>query len=146
MNSMMAAIKSKRGGSKGGAEEVYVEEGQSKAPMMSNKPDMKSFVDQMDDAQKQELLALLTESIGGEEGASAEGVEKGEPSPKEKQLIAQKSEEEGEGLPEEESDNIAMSMIDRQAERMNEQGGKPRNLSERAKMYMASKLKQKGKI
>lgn len=144
MNSMMAAIKAKRGGKPNESyEEVEVEE---KPMMSSEKPekgiDLNGLVSSLDEAQKQELLSLLTEQAEGE----GEDVEKGGASPNEKKIIAQKASEEEEGLSEDESDSIAMSMVDRQAERMNDSGAKPRNLSERAKMYMAKNLKQKGKM
>jgi hypothetical protein len=87
---------------------------------------------------------LAQGSVEIESEKETEGIDKGAPTPKERKIIASKAEQD---MAEEEgSDEIAMSMLDRDSLRKAEQGMKPRGLGDRAKMAMAMKLKEKGVV
>lgn len=146
MDSMLGAIKARRQGQ--GSPQMMSEE----QPMMGAKPEgqeseMQGLVAKLSPEQKEHLLELLTQ-----ESADGQGLEKGEPSSAEKAEVAAKasedqgSEAEGSEISADESDDIAMSMVDSRAKQMADGQGQPRNLSERAKMSMAQKLKSKGKM
>lgn len=137
MDSMLSAIRSKRGAGAMEGKEA-----------MDGKPhaggEMKSLVDSLDEGQKQELLALLGGSQQEPSKIEIE-IEKGGPTDAEKKIIEKKAMSEQE-MPESESDEIALSMIDRDSLRKAEGNVKPRGLGDRAKMAMAQKLKEKGVI
>jgi hypothetical protein len=137
MDSMLSAIRSKRGaGAMDGKEAM---EGKPQAG-----GEMKSLVDSLDEGQKQELLALLGGSQQEPSKIEIE-IEKGGPTDAEKKMIEKRAMSEQE-MPESESDEVALSMIDRDSLRKAEGNVKPRGLGDRAKMAMAQKLKEKGVI
>lgn len=139
MNSMLSAIQAKRQGLGGAAVDERT--------MMDKSPEqdsgMPGLVGQLNDAQKQELLMLLSN-----EQNKSEGVEQGAPTAKERAIIAQKSsvDDQAMAMDPEKSDEIAMSMLDRDSLRRAEGNAKPRGLGDRAKMVAAKNLKDKGVI
>lgn len=142
MDSMLSAIKAKRGGGNSMADQNTM---MDKSPDGQQGPsEMKGLIESLDDSQKQELMMLLS----NEAAQKNNDVEKGAPTSNEKQIIEkQAAEENQEGeLPMEQSDDIAMSMIDRDSLRKAESNVKPRGLGDRARMAMAQKLKGKGKL
>lgn len=140
MNSMLSAIKARRGAPQGGMMESEQPEQQQAAPMQD-------LVSSLDPQQKQELMALLAEDQGQSMGDES-GIEKGAMGMGEKKEIEAKamSDAEGSELSADDSDSIAMSMTDRNASRRVDAGAKPIGLGDRAKMEMAKKLKGKGKM
>lgn len=137
MDSMLSAIKQRRGG----GQAMAVPE---QAPAQGQ-PDMQGLVESLSPEQKQELMMLLTQNAQGENA-----IEQGSPSADETQAINQKIQEQA-GEPSgqegsEESDAIQASMLDRNSLEKAEAGVKPRGLGDRAKMYAAKKLKGKGKL
>lgn len=136
MDAMLGAIKARKSKDSGLMDE----------PMVNAKTEqanpLHALVLQLSPEQKEELMQLLADSQNVDEKA----IERGEPSPTERAEVAAQADEENAEMPEETSDDIAMSMIDRQSEKMADGDAKPRNLGERAKMYAAKKLKSKGKI
>lgn len=146
MNPMLSAIKAKRMSK------------QDENTMMNKSPDMNNpspkgegmmeFVQSLSDDQRKELMNLLakgTMEIEAESESKSDEIEKGGPTPKERQLIDARSAEEN-AMDEEGSGEIAASMLDRDSLRKAEQNVKPRGLGDRAKMAMAMKLKGKGVI
>lgn len=136
MNSMLSAIRQRRGGAPG------KEEMNEPAAEMSEggaAPDLEALVASLSAEQKQALLGMLMESA--EE--SSEGIVKGAPGSGEKAEVAERA---GSELSDDESDDIAMSMTDKGALTRSERGAKPLGLGDRAKMYMAQNLKNKGKM
>lgn len=138
---MLSAIKAKRGNSMADQNTVM-----NKSPDDQNQAGgMKSLIDSLDDNQKQELMALLSNEIAMKNN----DVEKGAPTGNERQIIEKKASEEAEQegeMPEQESDEIALSMIDRNSLKKAESNAKPLGLGDRARMAMAQKLKSKGVI
>lgn len=139
MDSMLSAIKQRRGG---GQAMGMSEQAPAQDPAQ---PDMQGLVESLSSEQKQQLMELLAQSTQEENE-----IDKGAPSSDEKQAINAQVQaqagEQGESAPSEESDEIAKSMLDRNSLEKAEAGVKPRGLGDRAKMYMAKKLKGKGKI
>ena len=135
MNSMLSAIKGRRGGLMAEAPE------QESAPQESGGVDMKSLVGALSPEQKSQLLSLLVGS-GKSEGAGAtpEKIEQGAMGPGEAEEI-----EESLGEGHETEDEIAENFLAHSDKMRAEAGDKPRNLSERVKFNLATKLKNKGK-
>lgn len=142
MDSMLSAIKQRRGGGRQmGMGEEMPAQGASMQEQ-SAAPDMQGLVASLSPEQKQELLMLLSQPQQGE------GIEKGAPSSEETAAINEEMQagESDAQAGSEQSDEIAKSMLDRNSLEKAEAGTKPRGLGDRAKMYMAKKLKGKGKI
>jgi hypothetical protein len=147
MDSMLGAIKARRQGSQSAGMMDSGQESDMGGGEQAPGAEMQGLVAQLSPEQKTHLLELLVQEAKG-----SEGVDKGEASGAERAEVAaqaaedQESEADGSELSGDESDDIAMSMVDPRAKQMAEGQGQPRNLSERAKMSMASKLKSKGKL
>ncbi len=151
MSAMMAAIKKKKlagiGGDHAGmmhgaqhADDPKDAGGESK--------DLHGLVASLSHSEKQNLKTLLDADTKG-----AEGIAKGAPSSEEKGHIQEAMGKEDQtnqaidhedGLGEPDSDDLAMSMLDSRDKSMPTH--KPKNLGERMRMNLASKLKGKGKI
>jgi hypothetical protein len=104
--------------------------------------DLTALVAALSDDEKAQLLALLT----GEERSLE--ISKGDASTEEQGKVDQAiAREDANNASDDEpdSDDIAMSMIDRK-DMLADPNKKPMNLGERARMQAASKLKQKGKL
>lgn len=135
MDSMLAAVKAKRGmGQQDQGNPAMDLEGAAQEPSGSAMPDL---IAQLSPEQKMELMELLAQ-----DQAASQDVEKGGPASGERSEIAQRIAEE----PEEESDEVAMSMLDRNSLSKAEAGAKPSGLGDRARMDAAKKLKSKGKM
>src|SRR3954469_21236741 len=155
-DSMMSAIKARRGGDSSGGGQMPSRAPQSDMGQSADQDGgMQGLVESLNDDQKKELLSHLTESMGMSQGPA---IAKGGQSTQEKAAIGQRANEEnesedsddgdemaesGSGLSQDESDDVQMQMLDRKA--LNG-GGKPLNLNQRAQMQAAEKLKSKGKI
>jgi hypothetical protein len=113
--------------------------------------DLHGFVAGLSDQEKSKLKSILSSD------QNAQKIAQGAPSSEEQGKIAEAMEGEsemhgleasqdaGHGISEDESDEIGKSMLDsRHIRGMATE--KPKNLGERAKQYIASKLKAKGKI
>ncbi len=113
--------------------------------------DLHGLVAGLSEQEKHTLKGILDTNSTG-----AQAIAKGDPSTQEKAKIAEQSgkenqladleegQESGE-MPEDQSDEIAKSMLDNR----NKSGpmtDKPRNLGDRMKQYVSGKLKAKGKI
>lgn len=141
MDSMLSAIKAKRQGLGGAAVDEKTMLNQSPEQEGSG---LQGLIEQLSPDQKMELMQLLQQ----DQSNSSEDIESGAPSKNEQKIVEAKAAQEqsiGE-MPEEESDAIAMSMIDRNSLQKAEAGVKPRGLGDRAKMAMAQNLKGKGKL
>lgn len=140
MNPMQGAIKGKRMmGKEMPPEEAAPSQGEDQ------QLDLESLVAALTPEQKMELMGLLEQ--GGEQDPMA--VEKGEPTAEERQKIeAQMADDDGGGAdePSQDSDEIAMGMLDPRQQQGGGMDAKPRNLGERMRMGLANKLKAKGKI
>lgn len=152
MNPMMAAINKRKSsgglmGDHGATHPSAVDHGDGQGK------DLHGLVASLSDHEKQALKGILDKDVNG-----GMDVAKGNPSKQEHQKIAQASQEENEtnaaeaaeqdprlGVGEEQSDEIAKSMLDSRHMR-GMATEKPRNLGERMKQSLASKLKSKGKI
>lgn len=140
MNPMQSAIKGKRMMGK--------EMPQEEAPpdqAGGQELDLESLVAALSPEQKTELMGLIQES-----DQDPMAVEKGEPTSEETGKIeAQMSDDGGEGADEpasEDSDEIAMGMLDNRQKSGGGMDAKPRNLGERMRQGLATQLKAKGKI
>jgi hypothetical protein len=102
--------------------------------------DLKDLVQSLSEDQKAELLGLLQKDAG--QGESDSKVETGAASDDESKAVDDEISEQDQG---DDSDDIAMSMLDSKA-KMGQEGVQPRNLGERVRMAMAQKLKGKGKL
>lgn len=147
MDPMRAALAQKRKMSSPPPDMDEGYEDQKQTPESGENGGLKQLVASLSDDQKNELMSLLKAETTDESADIA----KGEPSQDERQAIdAQMAKDDAESAAEDkgeadESDDIAMSMLDHNS--MNAQPGtQPRNLSERVKMSLASKLRSKGKI
>lgn len=137
-NSMLSAIQARRGGAGAPSPEMPQRQAQGGEEQGEGMTDL---VGMLNPDQKSELLQLLTqEQEGGDD------IQKGGASSNEKREIAAKASESGSGLSEDESDDIALGMVDRGTSQRLDAGAKPRELGDRAKMYAAKKLKGKGKL
>ncbi len=141
MDSMLAAIKARRSPAQG--------MDMPGADMSANKQDagaLKDLVAQLSPEQKEELMMLLVEQA---EEVSTDKILKGAQSSGEKAALSAALDEDM-GDQGEASDDVQMSLIDRQdfqkADQMEQGKRKPIGLAERAKMNAASKLKAKGKV
>lgn len=143
MDSMLNAIRNKRQST---GESVDTKTMMGKSPESESDDGgtgMQDLLTSLTDEQKTELKMLLDQ----EQSADVSQVEKGGPSKNEERIIAKKALEDNESADkemEEEGDDIALSMIDRNSLQKAEQGIKPRDLGDRAKMMAAQRLKQKG--
>ena len=164
-NPMMAAIKKRKGSSVMGdheashsAEHTDVVQPQS----MDKKPvdpvahqKVKAIIASLQPHEKNLMEQMLDKQSG--ESDEALKIAQGKPSSEEHQKIAEASqkenqmnqledqEEQGHGISEDQSDDIAKSMLDSRHMR-GMANDKPRNLGDRMKQSLASKLKAKGKI
>ena len=155
MNPMMAAIKKRKSAGQavmGDHQDMshYSEHAEDKT---DDQKDLHGLVASLNDEEKSKLKSILDKDASSE-------IQKGGPSTNEKSQIqaAIKQEDQsnaleqqdtedrypGSGVSEEQSDEIGKSMLERK--HMSGDVGKPRNLGERARMAIASKLKAKGKI
>lgn len=135
MDAMANAIKSRRGGllSDAPVEQAPV------GPQQDKNMNLMGLVKALSEDQKQMLLQML---VG--ENEDAKGIEKGEMGPGEKMEL----EEEvmiPEGPEQESEDEIMESMVSSADKMRVGNGAKPRNLGERVKMDLATKLNKKGK-
>lgn len=146
MDPMMSAMKARRGGqqqmqSNPGADMEMAEGGQPQGQQMGD------LVTMLSPEQKAELMELLAQDIQSSEQGD---VSAGDPSMEEKGEMREKfSGQDGpdeESAPSDQSDDIAMSMIDRNSLMKADAGAKPSGLGDRAKMYAAKKLQSKGKM
>lgn len=147
-NPMMAALKSRRGG-------LMSHEGQHvEQPSDEGGKDLHGLVASLNPHEKEALKSILDK----DKGQNGMAVSKGEPSSQEHKKIAEASaqeqtrqsaeeaSEQGEGqIDPNDSDEIAKSMLDSRHMR-GMATEKPRNLGERMKQSLTSKLKAKGKI
>lgn len=148
MDPMMMALQKRKGLLGGDKQEAMVEEKAEAAP----KKGMAGLVDALSEDQKQQLLAMLVkdQASGPAEAGDTESIAKGAPGPGEMEALADEAEGEGIGMADlgeghESEDEIAESMISSADKMRADKGVKPRNLGERVKVGLASKLKQKGK-
>ena len=141
MNGMYSAIKGRRGGlleDEGGGMGEMMEES---APPQGAGVDMKSLVGALSQDQKMQLLKILVSSSGASPDQGKKlPIEEGGQSPGEEDDL-----EESLGEGHESEDQIAESMIASSDKMRAGSGEKPRNLGERMKFNLASKLKNKGK-
>lgn len=135
MNSMLSAIKGRRGGMM--EEQAPMQE--EMAAESGGGVDMKSLVQALSPEQKNQLLSLLV-GQGKSEGPTPDKIEEGAMGPGEAEEI-----EESLGDGHESEDEIAESFLASSDKMRAEAGDKPRNLSERVKFGLATKLKNKGK-
>ena len=154
MDPMMAAIKKKRAGMVGdhdmGHDAQHVDDPHMNKPPAGHGSGLHEFVAGLNDQQKSDLKSILDKS-----GSGASEIQKGGPSTHEKQLIAKEAQAENESNqmeqaeheqgPDYDEDEIASSMLDHNSKNA-APGQKPRNLGERMRFGLASKLKTKGKI
>lgn len=110
--------------------------------------DLQGIVASLTDNEKHQLKGMLNVD-------NSQAIAKGNPSSDEKAKIAQESSkqdqmndmsQQNDPMQSADSDEIAKSMLDSRHMGSNAPTGKPRNLGERMKMGIASKLKAKGKI
>lgn len=140
MDALYSAIKSRRGGLLNDDEENAHQE---PAPQKGGGMDMKSLVSALSDDQKMQLLKMLVSGDGDKEAPSkmtAQSIEKGGMGPGEEEELEEASDLGGEHESEEE---IAESLLSSGDKYRADRGDKPRNLGERMKFGLASKLKQK---
>lgn len=161
MNPMMAAIKKRKSGGEGlmgdhaasHASAADHGDGQPKESVPHGTNDLHSFVASLAPHEKTALKGILDK----ESGNDSQAIAKGQPSQEEHGKIAQASAkedqanalEESQESPQEEmseSDEIGKSMLDSSHLRGTNPMNKPRNLGERVKQSIATKLKGKGKI
>lgn len=137
MNSMLSAIKGRRGG----LMEDHAPMQEEMAAESGGGVDMKSLVQALSPEQKSQLLSLLVGQGKSEgSGPTPEKIEEGAMGPGEAEEI-----EESLGEGHETEDEIAESFLANSDKMRAEAGDKPRNLSERVKFGLATKLKNKGK-
>lgn len=142
MDAMYSAIKGRRGGLLNDEEENAHQE---KADVQGPKGmDMKSLVSALSDDQKMQLLKMLVSGSEAREEAptkmTAQSIEKGGMGPGEEEELEEASELGGEH---ESEDEIAESMLSSGDKYRAQRGDSPRNLGERMKFGLASKLKNK---
>lgn len=142
MNPMHDAIKKKRMGSEDQSRGLMHDaEMAESSPAPEKGMDLQALVESLNDEQKAELMGLLDSSNG-----DTSAVMQGAPSQAERGKIAQRSvEEDSGGVGEEESDEIAMSMLDSRDKR-GTASEKPSGLGARMRQGLAQKLKGKGKL
>lgn len=155
MDPMYSAIKKKRGliGDHQGSGHMsqHVSDDTNKSQDHGSK-DLHGLVASLSDSEKHQLKGMLNSD-------NTQAIMKGGPSSDEKGKIAQESskqdrendmeqmsDDHGNAVDPVDSDEIAKSMLDSRHMGSNAPTGKPRNLGERMKMGLASKLKAKGKI
>lgn len=152
MDPMHAAIKKRKGGlidhGSSGQDEVMPANSGHKPEVK----DLHGLVASLNDHEKHQLKSILSNQD------NSQSIAKGGPSSDEKGKIGaamnaenmENAAEEASETPHEEamegSDEIAKSMLDSRHMGSNPPTGKPRNLGERMKMNLASKLKAKGKM
>lgn len=140
MDSMYSAIKGRRGGLMDEPHKMMGMEEEESAPSQGAGVDMKSLVGALSEGQKAQLLKLLVNDSPKGKDESVLPIEQGGQSPGEEADLEQ---ELGEGH--ESEDEIAESMISHSDKMRSDRGDNPRNLGERMKFNLASKLKKKGK-
>ncbi len=142
MDAMYSAIKGRRGGA-GLMDDPQEEMDEVPAPpQKGGGMNMQSLVSALSDDQKSQLLSLLVAGDKGQSPAPKDpmAIEKGGMGPGEESEI-----EDSLGDGHESEDDLAESMISSSDKMRSANGDKPRNLSERMKFDLASKLKNKGK-
>lgn len=139
MDPMLGALKARRKGTG-----LLDEESPKMAADMKDegKSDLKEMVMSMSPEDKMALLQMLQSDMKADPMA----IQKGGQSPGEKMEIEMAMNEEGMDDDNESEDEIMESMISSADKTRAENGSKPRNLGERVKMNLASKLKSKGKV
>lgn len=146
MSAMLAAIQKRKAGGQNqlGDHQDMTHHSQHSDDADQNK--LHSFVSGLSDDQKNKLQMILEKS-----GHDEQKIAQGHPSSEERGKIAEQMSLEG-GAPEieaqepdDESDEIGKSMLDSKFTGGNPPT-KPRNLGERVKMAISSKLKAKGKL
>lgn len=148
MSAMMAAIKKRKMGG-----DIGDHGGSTHQSMHADdkQKDLHGLVASLSEDEKGKLKHILSN-----DGSRAMAIQKGEPSSEEQgkieESIAEENQENAldtqhnqERHPED-SDEIAMSMLDHKSIAAAGTGQKPRNLGERARMAGAEKLKAKGKL
>ncbi len=138
MDAMYSAIKGRRGGLLNDVEENAGQE--MPEPQTKQGGDLKGLVTSLSDDQKMQLLGILMKDQGM--GSAKVEIEKGASGPGEDAELAHEVEDLGGDH--ESEDEIAESMLSSADKMRAEQGARPRNLSDRMKMGLASKLKKKG--
>lgn len=160
MSAMMAAIKKRKMAGAGlmGDHQDATHPGEHVNDADQGK-DLHGLVSSLSESEKHSLRTILEkDKVGG----NAQAIAKGAPSTEEQGKIAQASakenqtnaleeaEEQEDGpsghLPQDQSDEIAKSMLDSSHLRGTASTSNPRNLGERMKQSVAAKLKAKGKI
>ncbi len=140
MDGMLGAIKAKRNGS------GLLNEEQPQKPSAEKSAGMGQLIDSLSDEQKQMLLKMLVQDVMP---ADTQKIEMGDGMGKgEKMEIEMESEEMDDpygDYQQESEDEIAESMISSSDMAKADTTAKPRNLGERMRMSLASKLKKKGK-
>lgn len=140
MNPMAAAINKRRMGSDDQSPKGLMQDQAGSQPESEDgNVDLQGLVESLSDDQKAELMGVLQDNMSD----NSAQVAKGDPSQAEKQEVLQRAD--GEGISEDESDDIGASMLDSKY-KSGAPEMKPRNLGERVKMTIANKLKGKGKI
>lgn len=154
MDPMHAAIKKRRGliGDHQSMSHPSQHVDEQPADQPQGGKDLHGIVASLNDSEKSQLKNILS-------GDNTQAIQKGGPSSEERGKIAQESskqnqmqdmedmsDDRGNAVDPIDSDEIAKSMLDSRHMGSNAPTGKPRNLGERMKMGIASKLKAKGKI
>lgn len=148
MNAMLSAIKKKRGaGDHAPTHENMESMSHDSKEGHDGSKDMMSLVASLSDKEKYDLKCVLDGHMASDDKKIAQGAPSSEEKMKVSEQMNKQNEEleEGPGLGEDESDDIAKSMLDSRHMR-GMATEKPRNLGERMKQSLASKLKMKGKI
>ncbi len=149
MNPMMAAIK-KRKASGDAAQGDHQDMVHGSEHADDKQKDLHGFVASLSEGDKHQLKGILAkDATGGKNeqhiakgGASTEEQSKIEGTMAEENKETDLEEQQEHGVSANQSDDIAKSMLDSRSASITQ----PRNLSERMKMSLASKLKGKGKI
>lgn len=146
MDAMYSAIKGRRGGMLNDMEENAHQQNDDKPESVpSGESDMQGLVASLAPEQKQELLAMLVkDQAQAPEESNPAAIQEGAMGKGEMAELEQGAmEDEGDGHESEEQ--IMESMISSADSTRADQGATPRNLGERVKMNLATKLKNKGK-
>lgn len=141
MDGMLGAIKAKRNGSG-----LMNEEPQAK-PSADQSAGMGQLIDSLSDEQKQALLKMLVQDVLPADTKKIEmgdGMGSGEKMEIEMESEGMEDDPYGD-YKQESEDEIAESMISSSDMAKADTTAKPRNLGERMRMNLASKLKKKGK-
>lgn len=146
MDAMYSAIKGRRGGMLNDMEENAHQTNDE--PMgesvPSGQPDMQGLVESLKPEQKQQLLAMLVkDQAQGPDESNPAAIQEGAMGKGEMAELEQGAMDDEDGHESEEQ--IMESMVSSADSTRADQGATPRNLGERVKMNLATKLKNKGK-